>query len=134
MKLSNLGATPPQEFELLDPFTQEPTGIKITIHPIKSRIGKQAEHVMRQSILKLMQDESNMIEVDGNKSLKVELIKEVSIQMLTDLTVSWNGIEDDNGEPIKFSKKACKKAYLENEEFTDAVYEYANDLGNFLKA
>jgi hypothetical protein len=132
MKLSQLSPSA-KEFEFTNPYTNEPTGIKVTLYPMKSKEGKQAEHEMRLKILELMQDENNTIEIDGKKNMKEDVIIDVSLEMLASIVVDWNGIEDEKGEPLKFSKENAIKAFKEYREFSDFVYNTANNVGNFLK-
>ena len=133
MQLSNLGVIPPKEFNFIDPFTEQPTDIFITVHPIKSKHGKDAEHKMRLKIIELMQDENNFIEGE-EKKLKTELIANASLEMVASLVVNWRGLEDEKGKQIKFSNEACFTIFKEHQELADAVYKLAGAMGNFQKA
>jgi len=130
MQLSTLGMTPLREFNFIDPFTEQATDIFITVHPIKSKHGKAAEHKMRLKIIELMQDENNLIE-NEEKKLKTELITNVSLEMMSNLIVSWRGIEDEKGKQIKFSNETCLEIFKEHQELADAVYQFASTMGNF---
>ena len=131
MKLSDIGKPNPQTFEFIDPFTESPTGIFITVHALKSRIGKEAISQMQHSILRLRQDENNLIEIDGKQELKPELEAEEKIKCIADITDSWHGVEDDNGKQIKPSKEAFIKAFTQSSELMNAVLTFASNLANF---
>lgn len=133
MQLKNLGTTPPKEFNFIDPFTDEPTDIFLTVHPIKSKYGKETEHKMRLRIVELMQDENNIEEVDGKKNLKHELIMDETIRMISEMVIGWKGIEDDKGKQIKFTPEVCLETMKEHQSIADAVYSFANTVGNFQK-
>ena len=131
MKLSDIGKPNPKEFQFIDPFTEQPTGIFLTVHALKSRIGKQATSQMQHSLLKIRQDENNMIEIDGKQEIKPDIISDETIKWTADITESWRGIEDDNGKQIKPSKEAFIKAYTQSNELMNAVLTFASNLGNF---
>jgi len=131
MKLSDIGKPNPQEFEFKDPYSEQPTGIFISVHALKSRIGKEAISQMQHSLLKIRQDENNMIEIDGKQEIKPDIILEETIKWTADITESWRGVEDDNGKQIKPSKEAFIKAYTQSSELMNAVLTFASNLGNF---
>jgi len=131
MNLSNLGNVEAKEFNFIDEYTNLPTDIFVTVYPMKSKVGKKAENDMRHRIIELMQDENNIIEVDGKKSLKEDIIKLESMRRVADCVVGWRGIQDDKGKQIKFSRDECVNQFLQCEEFVNAVFEFSNNLGNF---
>jgi len=130
MKLSEIGTPNPQEFEFIDPYTEQPTGIFITVHSIKSKHGKQVTQAMQHTMLELRKNEANLIDGD----VKPELVKEATIGWVADLVDSWRGVEDDNGKKIKPSKEAFIEAFTQSDELLDAVYKFASTIGNFTKA
>lgn len=134
MKLSDLGNTPPKTFDFLDPYTNEPTGIKVTVHPIKSKYGKQCQHDMYRRVAELMQDENNIVETDGKKQLNEDLIKQVSYEQWANMIVSWSGIEDEHGNAIEFTHGNAMKCFNESSEFANAIAAFSSNLGNFRKA
>ncbi len=125
MKLSMLGYCEPKELNFIDPYTGEPTPIKLKIYPKNSKIGKQAEHQMRLEMLELLQDEKNIDE--KTKNLKTELIETITFNYFASLISDWDGITNDKDKPIKFSKEECIKAFKECNELCDAVFKFVDD-------
>ena len=125
MRLSMLGYVEPKEMIFNDPYTNEPTPIKLKIYPKNSKIGKQAEHQMRLEMLELLQDEKNIDE--KTKNLKTELIETITFNYFASLIDDWEGITNDKDKPIKFSKEECIKAFKECNELCDAVFKFVDD-------
>lgn len=130
-QLKNIGVVPPRELNFKDPFTEELTDIFFTVHPLKSKYGKEAEHKMRLRIVELMQDESNIVEVDGKKNLNQDLILEETVAMIANMVSDWKGIEDDKGKAIKFSEDKCIELLKEYQSLADAIYVFSSNMGNF---
>ena len=125
MRLSEIGYAKPKEMIFTDPYTNEPTPIKLKIYPKNSKIGKQAEHQMRLEMLELLQDENNIDPT--TKNLKTELIEVVTFNYFASLIDDWQGITNDKDKPIKFSKEECIKAFKECNELCDAVFKFVDD-------
>jgi hypothetical protein len=134
MQLSQLGQIAPKTFTLKDPFTDLETDIKITVHPTKSKHGKEVQHEMFRKVAELMQDEANTIEIDGRKQLNNDLIAKVSYEQWADMIVSWENIHDEKNKQIKFTKDKAIEIFKENPYFVDAIAKFSNDLGNFIEA
>lgn len=130
MNISQIGKPNPKEFEFIDPYTLEPTGIFITVHAIKSKHGKQATQTMQHTTLELRKNEANLI----NGELNPDLVKEATIGWIADLMETWRGVEDDSGKKIKPSKNAFIEALTQSEELLNAVYSFVSTHGNFTKA
>jgi len=122
-----------KQFEFKDPFTGESfeKPIFVNVYSTRSKVAKEAKHSMQLKMIELMQDEKNVDKKDDKVQLKVELIKELSLDFISDIVVGWSGVENDKGKEIKFSKAECIKAFEECEEFMDAVYFFADNLGNY---
>ena len=131
MNLSQLGHVEAKEFNFIDEYTNLPTDIYVTVYPMKSKVGKKAENDMRHRIIELMQDENNIIEVDGQKSLTENLVKLESMRRVADCVVGWRGVQDGKGKQIDFSRDECVNQFLQCEEFVNAVFAFSNNLGNF---
>lgn len=129
MKLSALKSPNIKEFEFINPYTEEPTGIFIAVHAIKSKLGKEATHKMQLEMLELRKDKNNLTE-DG--TIKPDVIRVESIKWMAEITESWKGVEDDNGKVMKPTKDNIIKAYTEYEELANAVYNFAANSGNFV--
>lgn len=128
MKLSDIGKPNPKEFEFIDPYTYEPTGIFITVHAIKSKIGHHATIEKNRKQIEIISNKDNLDE-DGN--IKKEVIKQIIAEYMADIVETWRGISDENGKPIKPSKQAYINAFNESEELLNAVFNFANNSGNF---
>jgi len=123
-----------KQFEFKDPFTGESfeKPILVKVYSTKSKVGKQSRHDMELKIIQLMQDKDNIIESENGKiTIKPELIKDLAFENIADLVVDWSGIENEKGKEIKFSKKECIKAFNECEDFANAIYYFADNVGNY---
>jgi len=87
MTLSQLASldAQPQKLELLNPFTDEKTGVTLLVNPIKSKAGNSAKHALNVKYLELMQDEENVEEKNGTKALKLEIMESLSREMYANL-------------------------------------------------
>lgn len=130
MQLSQIGKPNPIEFEFKDPYTGQSftKPIFVSVHAIKSKVGKEATQKMQHNILKLRQDENNLI--DGE--IKLEVASQETIKWIADLVETWRGVEDEKGKEIPPSKEAFIEAFTQSEEFLNAVYAFAANLGNYL--
>lgn len=133
MKLSKLGNTPSKELNFIDPYTNEPTDIYLTVKPLKSKSGKEIEHNMRLRIAELIQDDNNIVKSANKVDLKPEIMIDVTIAMVADLVEDWRGIQDENDEYIPYSKEVCLELMKEHQTLADAVYNFSSNLGNFQK-
>lgn len=130
MKLSMLKSPVIKEFEFINPYTDEKTGIFITVNSVKSREGKEATHRMQIEIIEARLKEENF---DKDNKLKQEIMKDITIRFMADLIVEWRGIEDEDGKKIKFTKEAAFTILKEYIELADAIYVFVNNAENFLK-
>lgn len=130
MQLSQIGKPNPKEFEFKDPYSGQSFAkpIYITVHAIKSKIGKEATQKMQHAILQLRQDENNL--VDGE--IKPEIAKEETIKWIADLVETWRGVEDEKGKEIPPSKEAFIEAFTQSDELLNAIYAFATNSGNYL--
>ena len=133
MKLSTLGNTPSKEFNFLDPYTNQPTDIYITVKPLKSKAGKEIEHNMRLKIAELMQDEKNIIKTDKRVDLNPDIMMDITISMVAELVEDWRGIQDDDDKDIVYSKEIALELLREHQSIADAIYLFSSNLGNFQK-
>ena len=91
-QLCNIGNTPAQPLEIIDPYTNEKTGVTLYVHQVKSRKGSMAQSHFNIRFLELMQNEDNLTE---DKKLKTEIIEDLSREMYALLIESWDGIDDE---------------------------------------
>lgn len=128
MKLSDIGKPNPKEMEFIDPYTNEPTGIFLTVHSLKSKIGKYATIEMQRKQLEARNNPDNL---DENGALSIEVQKELTYEWVADLVESWKGVVDEHEKPIKPSKEAFIEGFRESQELLDAVFVFVNNSGNF---
>lgn len=121
MKLSQIGKPIILEMEFLDPYTDEKTGIFVKFHSLKSRYGKEQLHEMQ---LKMIEKREKNEEIDNIKLNK---------ELLCNLFDSFRGIDDNNGKPIKSSKKAFETAIDESQELLNSCLVFVGNLGNSLR-
>lgn len=134
MKLSQIGKIEAKKFDFIDPYTNQPTGITVTLYPMNSKQGATAEHNMRVKIVDLIKDENNMILVGEEKQLKPELIMQVSLEMVAEMIVDWSGIEDEDDKPLPFTRENAIKQFQECNEFGEFVINKTKDFANFQKS
>ena len=126
MQLSQIGKPVILEMDFIDPYTDEPTGIKVKLHSIKSKIGKEAIHNMQLKLIELKKD-------DAEKEITVDEMKSININLLCDLFVSINGLEDEDGKEIKSNLKAFQDALNQSDELLNGCINFLMTSGNFLK-
>lgn len=125
MKLSelcNIGNTPAKPLEIIDPYTEEKTGVTLYVHQVKSRKGATAQSALNIKYLELMQDEENV--QDGK--LKMELIEDLSREMYASLIESWDGIDEE------FSTENAIQLMKNSTEIALQVATFANSAGKSL--
>jgi hypothetical protein len=98
MILSNLYKPITKEFNFIDPFTDEPTDIFITVHSLKSKLGKEVTHNMQLSLLALKDDVNNLNE---DKTIKEDIQLVETIKWVSSLVSDWRGLQDNKGKDIK---------------------------------
>jgi len=111
MKLSQLRHSEPQLLNFINPHTQEQTDISLMVYPLNSYVGNKAKHEAQLS--KISKDDSSQI----------------AIEMFAKLVHSWDGVEDENGEPILCTFENVKKCFMDYEELLNAVYKFSDSLG-----
>lgn len=126
MKLSQIGKPVVIEMDFVDPYTDEPTGIKVKLHSIKSKLGKEAIHNMQLKLIALKKD-------DADEEITIDEMKNINISTLSDLFVSISGLEDENGKAIKSSLKAFQDALNQSDELIKGSMNFLITSGNFLK-
>lgn len=124
MKLSQIGKPVVLEMDFVDPYTDEPTDIKIKFNSIKSKIGKESLHNMQLKLIELKKD-------DAEKEISVDEMKNINIDLLCDLFVSISGLEDEDGKAIKSSKNSFKSALDESDELLNSCIIFVTKTGNF---
>lgn len=61
-----------------------------------------------------------------------EKVKEINLRMFIDTClVSWEGVEDEKGNPIEFSKEAAYDVLKDNSDIADALYKYSQEATNY---
>lgn len=135
MKLSQIGNINPQKLEIIDPFTDEATGIFFTVYPMKSRFGKEKEHLRNQRILELFADDNNCETVNDVKDLNSEVRNRVALEFVCSLIVDFEGIDDENGKVIKYSYENCLEILSNQSNYFIAgqIFNFVNNVGNFRK-
>lgn len=133
MDLTKLGIVESKTLTIIEPYTEVETDITIELYPFKSKIGNEAQHSLNTKKLQLFQDENNIIEIDGQKRLKDEIVNDLMAEVLADITVGWNNIEKD-GKTIKFNKKNAITIYKEFDFIKNQILMFVSDFeGNYLK-
>lgn len=122
-QLCNLGNVPSKPLEIINPYTNEKTGVTLHVHQVKSRKGSAAQHALNVRYLELMQDESNLTE---DKKLKSELVEEISREMYASLIESWDGIDEE------FSTENAIQLMKNSTEIALQVATFANSAGKSL--
>jgi hypothetical protein len=131
-QLTSLDATP-QALELLNPHTEEKTGVTLTIYPVKSRIGSKVQHEFNMAKIELMKDESNIEVRDGITYLKNELITEIATEMYAKLIIGWDGITDEEGKEESFDYSKILQVIKDDLSIATQIFNFVNNLGNVLK-
>lgn len=128
MQLSSLHKANPKEFQFKNPYSNDDTGLFITVHAINSKIGQEALHNMQLAILELRQNEDNLLE---DKSINPELAEIETVKWLAAITETWRGVEDDKGKKITPTIANFIKVYTQYPEIKNAVYTFVSQSGNF---
>lgn len=131
-QLTSLDATP-KTLELLNPHTEEKTGVTLTIYPIKSRIGAKAQHDFNMSKMELMKDENNVEVRDGITYLKNELIADIGSEMYAKLITGWDGVTDEKGKVEPFDYSKILQVIKDDINIATQIVEFVNNMGNDLK-
>ena len=106
--------------------------LKLEIHAIDSKAGKNAMRDMQVEIWELMKDEGNTTEIEGKKNLKVEHLQRLSIDYLSNLVESWDGVTDEKGKKVKFDRELLKQVLEANNDLGVAIDSFSKDIeGNF---
>ena len=126
MKLSQIGKPIVVEMDFIDPYTDEPTDIKIKFNSIKSKIGKESIHNMQLKIIELKKE-------DPEKDISTDEMKSINIDLLCDLFVNISGLEDESGKAIKSSKNSFKTVLNESDELLNSCIIFVTKTGNFSK-
>jgi len=134
MTLSQLASldAQPQKLEITNPFTDEKTGVAFLVNPIKSKAGNNAKHALNVKYLELMQDDSNVEDKDGTKTLKLEIMEALSREMYANLVVDWEGVTDDKGKKLPFDLNQCIAIFQDSTEIAMQVANFVNEMGKSL--
>jgi len=129
MKLSqvNYETDKPKKVEITDHNGKsfEPKAF-ISVISIHSETGTKALHEMQRAMMKLAQENTDVNDIsEQQKALKIEAMSK--------LVIGWEGIEDENGKPMKFNQDNAK-IVLSNSYISDIVDKFASNLGNYLTA
>lgn len=122
MQLSQIGKPNTKEFEFIDPYTDEATGIFVTLHSLKSKHGKEALHAMQLQAIELRGEKEELADEDTMN---------LNIGLLLNLFEKFRGIDDDNGKAIKSTKANFDKALRESTELFSACLVFISNAGNF---
>ena len=125
--LCNMGNTPAKPLEIINPYTEEKTGVTLYVHQVKSRKGSEAQSALNIKYLTLMADEENVEEIEGKKRLKQSIIEDISREMFASLIESWDGIDDE------FSLDSAIELLNNSSEIAIQVANFANQSGKSLK-
>lgn len=106
--------------------------LKLQVHSIDSKAGRNAMRDMKVEIWELMKDEENLVETDDTKTLKPEHLNRISIDYISKLAESWDGVIDDKNKKVKFDRQLLKQAIETNNDLGIAIDTFSKDVeGNF---
>ncbi len=128
-QLKSLDSTP-QTLELLNPHTEEKTGVTLTIYPIKSRIGSKAQHDFNMAKMELMKDENNVEVREGVTHIKNELVAEIGSEMYAKLIIEWDGVTDEKGKKESFEYSKILQVIKDDLSIATQIVEFVNNMGN----
>lgn len=104
----------------------------LTVHCTDSKIGKEAMRAMQISIFTMMKDEANIVEVEGVKNLRNDLLNEVGVNYLASLVVGWEGLVDGKGKKVPFDRELLKQAIENSNDLGVEIDKFSKDKeGNF---
>jgi hypothetical protein len=110
------------EINILNPNTGEPTDVFIKVLGIDSIAWRSA---MKTAIRK-------MISAKKSDDLTESDLIDEDVEKLVAITVGWRGLTK-NGEPLEFSKKACRELYKKSPRIMDQIDRFIGDHRNFTK-
>lgn len=65
-------------------------------------------------------------------TLPIEKSDEITIKLFIDVClVSWEGVEDEKGQPIEYTKENAITLFKELPDLFDTLWKYANDFASF---
>ena len=108
------------EITIIHPVTREKTDLKITLLGIDSKAWRKAQKDMQRKVLAAL---ANKSEIDED---------EIEVEALAAVTTEWTGLVKD-GQPVKFTKAACKALYKDAPAVRDQVDRFIGDRRNFIK-
>jgi len=71
-------------------------------------------------------------EASKNK-MDMEKLEASSIRTLVAITIDWENVDDEKGEPIPFGKEIAQSIYESSPHISNQIIEYANERTNFLE-
>jgi hypothetical protein len=96
-------------------------------------VRSQSSHKVRDYAAK-QQKKHRHIYASG-RTLSAEQIDEDQVDLLANVVVvSWSGIEDDDGKPLPFSKKAVRELMTELPDLRNLVLAFSLDIENYKSA
>lgn len=114
--------------------TESAKEVEITDHLGKSFDPKALIKVVswksKQGSKALIEMQREMMQAHKDEKADEDVINDIVATGLSKLIVSWSGIEDEKGKPLKFSPDNAKKV-MQNKYIRDIVDAFASNLGNF---
>ncbi len=116
------------EFEMKDPFTDEPTGAFITIAGKDGTIFRKAVREKANARIKA----AALANRKGTEpeTPTVEKAEADEIELLTACTLSWRGFDDGNGNDLPCTPENVRRLYA-MEPYRKQADAALSDLGNF---
>ncbi len=111
-------------------YGDENSPLLLQVHSTSSKIARDAFRAMQISVFTYMKDENNIVELDGKKNLKMELLSEVGIDYLASLVTDWDGLMDAD-KKVPFDRNLLKQAIQNNDDLGVLINDFASNEGNF---
>jgi len=121
----------PKTLTFNNPFDTKEKPLTLQVYMQGSRVERQAFREMSSRIFALMQDESNLEELNGQKNLKVYLLEDVGVEFLSKLVVDWDGMMDGS-KKVPFSREVLVQVLNNFHPLANAIEAFYKDVeGNF---
>lgn len=130
---SLLGYNDPKPLIYNNPRNKDDKPLVLMVHSNSSKSYKDAFRKMQIKSFELLKDENNIREFNGQKNLKVELLNELGIELISNLVVSWDGLIDSKTKKkVPFDRELLKEIMTYNDDLVSAISSFSEDNeGNF---
>lgn len=133
---SLLGYNDPKPLIYTNSKNKDDKPLTLMVYSTNSKVYKDAFRQMQIKSFELLKDENNIGEFNGQKNLKVELLNELGIELISKLVISWDGLIDSKTKKkVPFDPLLLKEIMLYNDDLVSAISSFAEDTeGNFHEA